>query len=145
MLHSLDSSQGETTKLTKSLILRIGRVVAMVSGLWWLTSVHPDLLSNGFISIKTMWDMVTEVIQPMKEMIGSSVMYIKEQVPLIVKTVSANWLSIAMSGASGAIGFGTASHICHQSEGNATHVRMGGNCLKKVQRMNKPRKLSRQS
>ena len=129
-------------KLTKSLILWIGGVVAMVSGFWWLTSVCPDLPSNGLISIKAMLNMAAEVIHLMKEMIGSSVMYIKEQVPLIAKTVSVNWLSIAMAGASGAIGFGIASCVCHQSEGNATHVRMGRNHLKKVWRMNKPRKLS---
>ena len=75
---SLTPVKEKPPKLTKSLVLRIGGVVALVSGLWWLTSVYPDLLSNGLLSIKTTWDMVPEVIQLMKEMIGSSVMQIKE-------------------------------------------------------------------
>ena len=50
-----------------------------------------------------------------------------------------------MTGASGATGFGTAICMHHQCEGNATRVWMGGNCLKKVQLMNKLRKLSHQN
>ena len=66
------------SNLTKSLILRIGGLVALVSSLWWLTSVHPDLVSHGLLSIKAMWDMVPEILQLMKEMVGSSAMQIKD-------------------------------------------------------------------
>ena len=75
----------------------------------------------------------------------SPTMHIKEQVPLIAETASTNLLSITMAGISGAIGFGTARGVCHQSEGNATLFRTGENHLKKARCLNKPRKLSCQS
>ena len=38
--------------------------------------------------------------------------------------MSTNWLSIVTADVSGPIGFGTASRVYHQSEGNVTCIRM---------------------
>ena len=58
------------SNLTKSLILGIVGMAALVSDFHWLTSIHSDLLSNRLLAIKSMWDMVPEAIQPMKEMVA---------------------------------------------------------------------------
>ena len=141
----LNPAKEKPPNLTKFLFFGIRGAIASMSTLWWMAGVHPELASNVLLSIKTMWHRMPEIIQLMKDMLGSSVIYLKEQVPLVAKTVSANWLGIAMAGISGAIGFGTASRVYHQSEGSVTCFRMGENHLKKVWRLNKPRKLSRRS